>query len=147
MSNGWIKLFTDGSLEDGSDELIDSNKASWSKGRLDNIKSVYINGNKYTVGLKILNTKWHQFDRYLTLVGSNESVKQLRVIQAQITKDHLGMYINTDLVHNITEYSLSKKPIDSLFKITNSFLNKWITIVGHEFNKRHYLLISEKGKV
>ena len=66
---GWLKLFTDGTKEYGSDEAIAKHKASWTLGRLDRIKEVILSHNKKTCSLVVPNTSWYQFDRFSVLVS------------------------------------------------------------------------------
>ena len=56
MDNGWVKHFIDGTIEHGSDLLVEQGKASWSRGRLEGIDRVEI---------------WHQ-GRFIAIQGPGE---------------------------------------------------------------------------
>lgn len=158
MSKGWIKYFTDGSIEEGFDYQIDANQASWTKGKLKNIKSVNIIGEGYNCTLEINNTEWYQFDRFITAVGSDSSSRVLRVIQAQIKEHHIGKYLlfrsNEQYHKDILVIHKSKEIKDlSLYKTVNylylddKFLNQWISIVGNTNQESYSIIITQKGKV
>lgn len=148
MYKGWIKYFKDGTSEPGFDNLINENKASWSKGRLKDINVVSLKGNNYNCALEVPNTEWHQFDRFLNIMGSNQSLRILRVIQAKITKDHIGMYFcsnNTESNNNY--YYLSKEITGSCFQITEELVDQWITFIGNEKTGKFSFVVVNKGQV
>lgn len=93
--DGWLKIFTDGSLERGSDCEIASGNASWSQGRLDNIQEVRLFDRNRVCSLSVPSTSWHQFDRFSVIVseGTHIPTRTHRVVQAEIIEDHIGLYL------------------------------------------------------
>lgn len=156
FNTGWIKYFTDGSIAEGLDDQVDAKEASWSKGQLENIRSINVIGNRYNFILEIENTEWHQFDRFITVVGSDSSIRQLRVIQAKIQEHHLEKYLLFRTHSNLSnrgmiminptkdiQDSSSFKTINA-YLLDNRFLNKWITVVGNDAAQQYGLMITEK---
>ena len=133
----WIKLFEDGTKEYGSDENIIKGKASWSKGQLDSIRRVTLLNSNNRASLSVPETSWHQFDRYQAVVaiGKQKSTITHRVVQAEITLDHVGQF----LVCSSTEERFFRVDVqnlkdfgenDSLHKlITKDHIGKWLTII------------------
>lgn len=133
----WTKYFIDGTIEIGSDYNISRGLASWSKGRLDNIKMVDIYENDNAAGLSISDTNWHQLDRFVAAVqpGPVFGTRTHRVVQAEIKHCHVGCTITH---WRINKYNMVKvgKTIGSLvddYSIPNvipkSAIGKWLTVV------------------
>jgi len=91
----WLKIFKDGTKENGSDEKITKGKASWSRGQLDNIKEVKLFNIKQEASLSIPNTSWHQFDRYQVAVTTGKQKSEIthRVVQAEIKLHHINQFV------------------------------------------------------
>lgn len=151
----WIKFFEDGSSEHGHDLEIKNKTASWSQGKLSDIAKVQISERMNEALLSIPKTEWHQFDRYEALIsgiGKAESTRVARVIQAKIGIQHLGMY----LCYNIKDQRFLWANISSCppeldgsqehIKITDVFLNKWISICISS-TKKGLLWVGERGKL
>jgi len=95
----WIKFFEDRTRERGSDKDISNGQASWSKGKLDNIRCVQLFEKNLCCALTVPNTEWHQYDRYMASMGAvdctiKQSFRSARVIQAKITPEHVGKSIS-----------------------------------------------------
>ena len=134
----WLKIFTDGQPEYGTDEDIAKGKASWSRGRLDNIREVRIANQYMLCSLAVPKTSWHQFDRYLTAVMVGQEVKPTRiyqVIQAEIKPHHIGhslISIRTGKAfHWAIVPELHKSLNAGIFDkiIIDTDVGKWITVV------------------
>jgi hypothetical protein len=125
----WIKTFTDGSIECGSDRDIKKRKASWTQGRLTDIEAVKIFEKNLCGVLNIPNTEWHQYDRYMASILSPnpQSYRTARVIQAKITPEHIGKYINPIQLAGIVLVDLDDKPNNDNILITKDYVDSWIT--------------------
>lgn len=143
----WIKIFTDGSRESGTDGQIESGKASWSRGRLDSIDHVLLFDGFNSAILKVPNTNWHQFDRFVAPVSTYGTVipsRVARVVQAEIKPHHVGMSIQKyrNVVHlDICEVTDSK---EGCF-IKENCIGEWITIVMRPNSVS--VTLSSKGKM
>jgi hypothetical protein len=151
----WIKLFNDGLSEVGSDSDIDQNKASWSRGRLDNIYSVQITERILDGELRVPDTEWHQFDRFEVSVGTSgtTSGKRIaRVIQAKIQDCHMGMFIcynidNSKFLWASIESCLPKSEgTQRAIKITDAYLGQWLSL-RISANRKSEIYIGERGKL
>lgn len=134
----WLKLFIDGSSERGSDLDIAEGKASWSRGRLDNIKSVQLFDKTLCCVLTVPDTNWHQYDRYIAplgIVGKGISTKTARVVQAEIKPEHLGMGVTISSSTGVLFVSLCDTPSKNDILISQDHVGLWLTtyilINGH----------------
>ena len=142
----WIKLFEDGSSEHGSDRDIVDGKASWSRGRLVGIQSVYINDKRNACVLRMPKTEWHQYDRYLSMISPGEgqrSIRSARVVQAKIKKHHVGKSIRVANHGRSLTVELTDKNLSSYIFITKDNIGSWVTmytlvngIAGVEISER-----------
>jgi hypothetical protein len=153
----WIKTFSDNTTELGSDKDIEAGLASWSKGRLSDIKEVQLSNDRVTCRLLAPNTNWHQFDRYAAqvVVGQTSTVKPVclyRVIQAELQKHHLG---NTLVCSRsgtrfywaiVQECKVFDTPYFFSKSITQPFIGQWLTIVLPK-EDYPYIRFSERGKI
>lgn len=148
----WVKIFTDGSRESGTDGQIEGGKASWSRGRLDSIDHVLLFDGFNSAILKVPNTDWHQFDRFIAeLKGYGKIIpsRVARIIQAEIKPHHVGMSIQKykNVVHlDLYEVTNSK---EGCF-IEENCIGKWITIVmksGQILPDSVSVTLSSKGKM
>lgn len=124
----WLKLFSDGSSERGSDGDISEGKASWSRGRLRDIDSVYLSDNRFVCVLQVPNTEWYQYDRYMAplgVVGKNVSIRTARVIQAKIQPEHVGNKIHSKFNGGVLFVRFSNAG-DTI--ISQEHVGLWITV-------------------
>ena len=150
----WIKIFDDNTKEHGSDSDIQAGKASWSQGRLNNIKEVLLFDNGFMIELSIPNTDWYQFDRYLAAVaiGKNVPERTHRVIQAEIKKHHVGnLLVGSIKNHTLFCYLINKddkKEYDFKVQIEEQHISKWISVVlSKHKRKMPIVLFGDKGKI
>lgn len=125
----WIKVFADKTTEQGHDYLIDQKKASWTQGRQDNIKEVFLSEGLIAVTLEVPETVWYQYDRYSVILSENPYPKRIaRFIQAQISKRHIGQYLcyNNKDIHLVWA-TVKPKMVGDRYKIISTDINKWIT--------------------
>ncbi len=127
----WIKLFKDGSSEHGSDLNIKEGKASWSRGLLDNIKSVQLFDKTYCCVLDIPNTEWYQYDRYLAMlgnVGKNMSSRTARIIQAKITPEHIYKTLCLTEFPGVLMATLCDDKSKDGILVSQEHVNLWVTM-------------------
>jgi hypothetical protein len=151
----WIKEFTDGTTERGSDVDIAAGKASWSKGRLGGIQSVKLLHDLWTVTLVVPETNWHQFDRFqvdLSQLGEQTPKRTHRAIQAEVQQHHVGQQLVCfDIggcfvwaaIQEIQEAGVNQfmsEPIQS------SHVGKWVTIVLSKRKHPHVGFLA-KGRI
>ena len=141
----WVKFFKNASPEIGTDQAIESGRASWSRGSLHDIVKVQLSDKSLSVILVVPDTEWYQFDRYHAYIGEEKRPKATRVarvIQAEVQKKHIGR----DLLYNNSTYLFEVKinGEDNGYKITERDVGKWITvsIVGSKIS----WCLAEKGK-
>ena len=141
----WIKIFSDYSIENGSDYNIINNNASWTKGRLVDIGSVNLFFVNKLVSVCAPNTEWYQFDRYLSLLISNttQNNRVARIVQFKINKDISNKYIHIYKYSNnrVTIYVSSRK---SDIKLDN-YLNKWVSVILEKNGNINMRLSDKKG--
>jgi putative ribosome biogenesis GTPase RsgA len=141
----WVKLFCDGTKEFGSDFLIRCKKASWSRGRLTDIQSVFVEEGGVASCLTVPNTEWHQFDRYLVILessGKQRSTLFAKVIQAKVTEEHVGKYISSSKIDSVVYFSVEEKK--SGIMITSEDVDKWLTVAIK--NKSINVFLGSKGQ-
>lgn len=130
---GWIKNFTDRSLEMGLDHLVDEGIASWRNGRLENIISVDIfeNNCKYTLISKEPR-EWWQGDEYHSRFTLNQTVQselQKRFIQFRLSNEDIGKYIHLIELPRCYQIVLKDNPKGALYQLDKpSFEGMWLTI-------------------
>lgn len=147
----WIKVFEDETKEQGLDTDIQAGKASWSKGKLDQIKEVLLYDGYSASSLAVSNTNWYQFDRYTcpVSVGPQPSHRIYRVIQAEIQQSHLDQYIIGSVISSNLYWATITKNLDGHKyekQITEEDIGKWISIVMEQ-SKRPIVTLSVKGKI
>lgn len=152
MTGAWEKVFSDRSFEIGRDEDIENKRASWSKGRLDDMIACWLFGFMCRILIAIPDTEWHQFDRYEVplAVGKHDGKRIIRALQAKIQPEHEGKFI-----HHLIEGEFDEKqsfmffddPSDeapSIF-ITEENVGKWFTVTI-DFNGKIKFCFTEKGR-
>ena len=146
--SAWVKRFTDETTEVGSDQNIALGKSSWTKGRLDNIKEVFITDGLSSASFIFPNTQWHQFDRYKVEFDTKKSVRIFRAIQVMITEDYVDKYICYNCNNARFMWACIKDfrgKGASYFKIQNEHVSKWLTLLV-SINDKPQLLLTEKGR-
>jgi hypothetical protein len=150
MSYGWIKHFSDNTIENGSDLLISSGKASWSRGRLTDISFVELYNNSSRSILSVSNTTWHQFDRYASIATPNNTSSSrllYQVIQSEIKSEHAGLY----LYKKNHIFTLSTKVIktgyDDKMILDDPYVGKWLALVLYPNCQTPYLFLSDRGRL
>lgn len=148
---GWIKFFSDGTKESGDDLAISRREASWSNGRLDHIEQVLLLGNRSSCYLKVLDTEWHQFDRFIVPVteGTHRPYRTHQVIQAKVQEEHVNKFLQCSCSGNNFFWAVLNEKKDDLYfvkQITKHHVDKWITLV---LPTKDYPVISfsSKGKM
>jgi hypothetical protein len=131
---GWLKLFTDNTKEYGNDEAIEAGKASWSRGRLDDIQEVRLFNISRTGSLTVPDTMWHQFDRLIVplVEGTHKPQRTHQVVQAKIYEHHIGMYLVCSCVGQRFFWAVVGDKIEEAFftkEITKHHLDKWLTVI------------------
>ena len=144
--SAWIKVFNDGTREVGTDESIRQNKASWSRGKLNDIKSVQIFEGQFGIRFTVEDTEWHQFDRFVSFLGQigDQCNRVFRCIQAQIKQKHIGKYIIINKIEPV--YLISLGDMETNFKITKEYIGKWISCAILPSGKIT-IAISDKGRI
>jgi hypothetical protein len=146
----WLKLFTDGTKESGSDQEIKWGQASWSNGRLDGIEEVRLFLGRFVCCLIVPDTTWHQFDRFIAAVaeGKQSPYRTHRVLQAKICAHHLGQYVMCSNSGGYYFWAIVGDKKDCFFikQITEHHIDRWVTIVlpSRGFP---YMNFSDKGKM
>jgi hypothetical protein len=142
----WIKVFTDNSTEVGTDAQITHKQASWSQGKLTDIHHVQIYENRFGICCTLENTKWHQFDRFISFLDQlgPQCNRVFRCIQVQIQQNHVGQYIIVDRIQFVYFVTLGDNKTD--FVITDEHVGKWLTLkISHK--GKFSIMVSEKGMV
>lgn len=128
--NGWIKRFFHGTIEIGKDEDVRHKKASWSKGRLQGIKSVELHHKGIQLTIEGAGEYW-QSDDYEVDFGMNIPILIARRIQKKVQPEDRFVCIFSDdrslYVRFLSANRLngSRKPI---FPIDSNNIGKWITL-------------------
>lgn len=150
---GWLKVFTDGNLEHGNDDEIAEGNASWSRGRLGDIQEVRLFDHTKVCSLSVPNTSWHQFDRFSVIVseGTHAPTRTHRVIQAEITKDHLGLYLVCSDSGGYYSWAVVRDLGDADTKCFHKLLTKehigmWLTVIlpGRDYPR---ITFAARGKM
>ncbi len=149
----WLKLFTDGTKERGSDGDITKRQASWSKGRLKDIQEVRLFNRSRACSLMVPETSWHQFDRFSVIVseGTQQPTITHRVVQAEIKPEHVGLFLISSNSGQHFSWTVVRELKDADTNhfcklLTEKHVGKWLTVVLPE---RDYpgITFSTKGKM
>lgn len=97
MGNGWVKYFADGKKEFGYDQLVREKKASWSKGRLDNMTAVELHHNGTTIAIEGTGQFW-QSDTLETSLFSLNTQFVKRTLSKKIHERDTGFTVNNGIV-------------------------------------------------
>ena len=150
----WIKFFADGSKETGTDAAIQDGSASWSRGKLDDIKSVSISDGLNFCTMEVPDTEWHQFDRMMASIayGVNRPRRVWRAVQALVKPEHVGLSLYCKMNGAYASYVLIRESVadenrdDFVERITDARVGKWLTAVVSA-GKRPYMGFSKRGKI
>jgi len=144
----WVKYFQNGSSEIGSDLNIQAEKASWSNGKLKDIYKVQLSEGVRSVILKVCDTEWYQFDRFISFLENTNEIKptrSARVIQAKVQKSHKDQYV-TYSNQSACEWVIVQDDIEENgILIKQEHINQWITVVLFA-NGKIDICFSDKGK-
>lgn len=150
MDGAWVKFFTDGTQERGSDADISRGSASWTRGRLDSIEEVSITEGRISCKLKVADTEWFQFDRLAAPMapGVHRPCRTHRVIQAKIKDHHVGLSVEglQDGPQRRWYWLDNKSFGATVMKIALTDVGKWITAIIPS-RGIPYVVISERGKI
>lgn len=110
--DGWVKYFRDGSTECGYDQEIDTGKASWTRGRQDDMCGVAIRSGDITVYMMAEDgekCKFWQSDDYEVILGNRKPARVARRIEQKVG-DKTWRIIEIDLkTHDTREYTSKHK--------------------------------------
>lgn len=127
--NGWIKYFADGTQESGSDADVHNKKASWSKGRLDNITAVAVVHGKLAAGIGGKGEFWQSDDYEADLLINRPSKlvvrrvqKRISPVDVMITARHKGDF-QVATVHDLIDQGA-----DLYIALTEDLKGKWLTV-------------------
>lgn len=130
MQNGWVKKFADGSLEVGSDNDVRLKKASWTRGRLENMTGVELSYNGYLIILEGTGDFWQSDDMEAIFMGGVGSKVVKRRIQKKINEWDRYLFISQTNSH--AYFSVESSPRHEEFGVTkkldNAYRNAWLTI-------------------
>lgn len=150
MNGAWVKFFSDGTHETGSDKDIACGRASWSKGRLDGIIEVSIEEGQTSCKLRVEDTEWFQFDRLAAPMapGVHKPCRTHRVIQAKIKDHHVGHIIASEQNSQKLECWIANGGIliHVRKRITEEDVGKWLTAIIPS-RGTPYFVVSERGKL
>jgi len=149
----WIKVFKDGTKEQGSDFDIQENKASWTHGRQEGITEVLLSDSLRLVSLSVFDTDWYQFDRYVATIqqGKQTPLRSHRIIQAEIKEHHVGHRVIGTLENKFFTWALvsEKEKVDEEHDydrpIERDDIGRWISVVLYS-NGPVLVSFSAKGK-
>lgn len=147
----WIKIFDDNSKEKGTDIDIKAGTASWSRGRQTDIKEVLLFDGFLGLSLSVPDTKWYQFDRYISpvAVGQQKSLRTARAIQAEINSSHLDKYIIGSTKNSNMSWAIvsdDRKEHDLKIKVEEKHIGLWLTLVLL-CQKSPIISLSNRGKI
>ena len=111
--DGWLKTFTDNSFEEGWDFLIDSRRASWSRGKLTNLRAVSLCNNNTVCSIwagQFENNFW-QSDDWEVALFTSAGYRTTRRIQKQIGK------LDNYLLLEQSESSITLRFAETIFPV------------------------------
>lgn len=127
MSSYWIKLFSDGTQEKGSDTLIRRGKASWSKGRLASMIGVILNYALNTIQLKGSGPYWQ---KDIATSSYNLPARRIaRQVGRKIHEEDIGWALLRPKGPGIFTIEIAKeKPSLNATRITKAHIGKYLVI-------------------
>ena len=133
MDNGWVKHFIDGTIEHGSDLLVEQRLASWSRGRLDGIDHVEVWYGGRFVSLQGQGEFW-QSDTFEARVLANSSTLIKRTISKKLNdKDHwVVLFFNgpENIVGAkiVSEVNLPMAHVFTQIQIKREWVGEWFSM-------------------
>lgn len=127
---GWIKYFTDGTKECGDDHLVQARLASWTKGRLENIKSVELWQDHQVISIVGPGTYW-QSDTFEARVLVNEGRLIERTLYRKFEpKDTLMCIQSYKGCRFITVGGLEVRqiPCEHIMHVKPEWIGKWLQL-------------------
>jgi len=135
MESGWLKYFTDGSRETGTDTEVDARKASWRNGKLDGLVAVDLCMNNRLVSLKAGEGNWWQADSYIAKLTPGTKTKGelvARRVMRQLTEQDMGKFVfQTTNDNHITIEIGDKLPLANpgeAIKLAHPHAGKWLIV-------------------
>lgn len=129
--NGWIKYFIDGTKEIGSDRRVNSKKASWSRGRLEDVIQADLKYGRNTISIRGLG-KYHQADTYVLYAQSGRQELVMRHLQRQIKKDdHFLCLIpqpDSLTIQVYSDFPLKETDKTKIQELSLQDVGKWLTL-------------------
>jgi hypothetical protein len=140
----WVKKFIDGIDEMGSNEAIRIGRASWTRGRLHGIKTVYLTHGLITIGISGQG-EYHQSDTYESQVGINGSKMIARRVERKIvrTDRHFSIFTLPNSLH--ISFNQPELPNTKIITVKKDMFDKWlIAEINLKSNTMRYYIRSER---
>jgi hypothetical protein len=122
--NGWVKFFTDGTTEQGFDDLVKTKQASWSKGRLEDITQVLIVHDETHITLRGVGKFW-QTDTLEARLLVDEGIIVQRTIYKKIQETDLFLTIHNSLPQ-LLDIKIDNKESPNCIRIFPRWIGKWV---------------------
>lgn len=126
MKNGWIKYFSDGSFEEGWDELVDTQQASWSKGRLESMSSAEMYYNDKFLILSGEGKYW-QSDTYEAQLLVNEGRLIKRTLYRKLSLSDSTICFHGDKIISIETRKDRMLPCAHRIEVKPEWVDKWFS--------------------
>jgi hypothetical protein len=100
--NSWVKKFSDGTKEIGSDNAVEARKASWRHGRLDGLVAVDLCMDNRLVTLKASEGEWWQADDYIAHLSPGTSKGELVARRAmyKLSEQDAGKWVVAEITQS-----------------------------------------------
>ena len=104
--NGWIKYFSDGTKEEGSDLDVFNRTVSWSRGRFDSMSGVEVIDKKQKIAISGLGSYWQSDDFEIAILS--------KLLPRYITRRIMKKLSNSERIIQVlqTPNSTLLRPID-----------------------------------
>jgi len=147
--DGWVKYFEDGSYENGWDKDVFAGRASWSKGRLDNMRCAAAHHGSYHICIAGAGIYWQSDEYEIEIFGQTPRVVARRIQRKlQFSDMAIALYKtehSTMLRVVSTEEAASLLYADSSVPINVSDIGKWLVLeYNAETNVTGYYISEEK---
>lgn len=131
----WIKRFVDGTTEIGTDDLVRSRRASWSRGRLDAMAAVSLSSGDLEVWLggTLPSAFWQSDDLEVNLLEVNPKRIVRRVQRRLISLDNiiLERWVKPGQVYELYITSKQELPLVGFLPrwvLCDQYVGQWITV-------------------
>lgn len=145
MFDGWTKHFLDGYSECGDNEAVMNKKASWSRGRLDNMWATCLKQGDQHIHISGLGDYW-QSDDYEVCIAEKWPTMVTRRIQKKLTVGDVFVDIKRFSPNAIEAYvgsikDLTEEPRGTRLMLSTDDIGKWFTLEMDLTNEteRYYL--------